>query len=411
MPTIPAAEKPTGATESLQSVASARANFKVELHHSHFSPVRSGMERKIHYLASEFRQLGLQVTVVASQQGVDAVYPYEQKGFRIAVHPDYFVRKPFSLFDRLIYINRLTCFMRSRPAPDLVVSLHHAYVVAARKAWPAVPILYLPGQTLWDWTRDQYGFAGFRNRWAVMPVKCPLGWFAESLALRMATETLVQSDYLARRFRRLYPWLGNIHCRPVAVDTKRFRPDVERRAAFRRELGISDETRVILAIGRLDGNKNYKTLLRAARQLKASNWIIVIAGTGPEENELRQAAVNLPVRFLGVRSDPEYLYSAADIYTQLSFQESHSNTVREAIASGVPSIISAEINRGLTDGLNVVLADPYDVAEWARKIDLLLADATFRSRLSTAARSFADSRPTWSDLAQWLLARVVRQPG
>lgn len=358
-------------------------------------------------LADEFLRLGHKVTVVASQAGVDDPSPFEKNGIRMSVHPDFLSRKPMSLVDPLRYPWRLERFLRSRTVPDLVIAMHYAYAIAARRAWPRVSILYLPGGTLWDWIHDQYGFRSLPSRWLTLPIKRPAGWLAEWRSLLMANETLVESDYLADRFRSLYPGSLRIQLLPVPVDIVRFHPDPQRRATVRSELNIPQETRIILALGRLDGRKNYKTLLHAARQLRNSNWVILMAGTGPEESDLRELASNLPVQFLGHRSDPEVLYSAADIYVQPSFWESYSNTVQEATASGAPSIISDRINRGLTDGRNALLADPDNASDWAEKIDRLLSDSELRLKLSTEARRFGESRPTWTELARWLLNRAT----
>jgi sugar transferase (PEP-CTERM/EpsH1 system associated) len=131
---------------------------------------------------------------------------------------------------------------------------------------------------------------------------------------------------------------------PNGVDTNRFRPGCN--FALRRSWGIADDEFVIGAVGRLDPIKNHEGLLGAVRSLQASGHKVrlVIAGDGPErskiESLLRSPFDPKPL-LLGMWTNVEHVYPCLDLFALNSFAEGMSNTLLEAMASGLPSVCTA----------------------------------------------------------------------
>jgi len=131
---------------------------------------------------------------------------------------------------------------------------------------------------------------------------------------------------------------------PNGVDTDRFRPG--RNLTLRRQWGIGDDEFVIGAVGRLDPIKNHAGLLAAVRTLQASGHKVrlVIAGDGPEREKL-DGLLRLPFDpaplLLGACTDVEQVYPCFDLFVLNSFAEGMSNTLLEAMASGLPTICTA----------------------------------------------------------------------
>jgi glycosyltransferase involved in cell wall biosynthesis len=90
-----------------------------------------------------------------------------------------------------------------------------------------------------------------------------------------------------------------------------------------------------LAVGRLMWKKDYPTLLAAFAQLGRGR--LLIAGTGPDEAELRRTAPP-GVEFLGVRTDIPELLRAADGFVMSSVVEGLPVALLEAAASGLPAV-------------------------------------------------------------------------
>jgi len=178
----------------------------------------------------------------------------------------------------------------------------------------------------------------------------------------------------------LYRWLkGTVRipekkllCIPNGVDTNRFRPG--RNLELRRSWGIGDHEFVVGAVGRLDPIKNHVGLITAIRSLQVRGYKVrlVLAGDGSErlkiEKLLSSSFTEKPI-LLGARSDVEELYRAFDLFVLNSFAEGMSNTLLEAMASGLPAVCTAVGGNveTVTDGQSGMIIKPND--------DLALAEA------------------------------------
>ena len=172
---------------------------------------------------------------------------------------------------------------------------------------------------------------------------------------------------------------------PNGVDTSRFRPVAEvERGKARENLGVSGSRPVVVGLGRLHPQKNWPVFLQVAARFPEVDF--VIAGTGPEEAKLRELAPG-HVRLVGFRDSREVL-AAADVFLLTSDYEGTPMTLLEAMACGVPSVVSAVdgCEEILGDGRGGVTARPGDVEDFARKLEAFLADGNLRSTQGAVAR-------------------------
>ncbi len=127
---------------------------------------------------------------------------------------------------------------------------------------------------------------------------------------------------------------------PNGIDTDLWKPDKEARAKRRREMGLSDEF-LWLAAGRLEPVKDYPTMLRAFAEAPESSRL-TIAGSGPQEDELRSLAAALGiaprVHFLGFEPDVRSWMQAADGFLLTSLWEGLPMGLIEAAACAVPAV-------------------------------------------------------------------------
>jgi glycosyltransferase involved in cell wall biosynthesis len=200
---------------------------------------------------------------------------------------------------------------------------------------------------------------------------------------------------------------------PNGVDTESFRPDAERRASARRALGLGAEF-AWLAAGRLMWKKGYEIMLRAAASERRT--ALLIAGSGPQEKELKDLACQLGVnaRFLGQRDDIADLMRACDGFVQSSLVEGLPVVLLEACASGLPAVVSKAGGTGeaVLDGRTgfvVPRADPLALAGAMRRVeDMPEAE---RQAMGKAARARCQANfelsavvSRWEDLYKELLA-------
>lgn len=122
------------------------------------------------------------------------------------------------------------------------------------------------------------------------------------------------------------------------IDTESFKFNSNARAKLRKELGLTDDMKMILAVGRLYHPKDYPNLFYAIKRLleKRNDFKLFIAGDGPLKSELLQLSKELKIdnyiEFLGVRRDIPHLMCACDTFVLSSAWEGFGLVVAEAMA-------------------------------------------------------------------------------
>jgi sugar transferase (PEP-CTERM/EpsH1 system associated) len=185
------------------------------------------------------------------------------------------------------------------------------------------------------------------------------------------------------------------------VDTQRFSPGEADRARMRNVLGIAADEFAFGCVGRLNPIKDYPTAIRAARELAQRNirFRLFVAGDGPELEALQTQAASLPrdcVRFTGALSDVPGFLRAMDAYVLPSLTEGISNSLLEAMASGLPPVATYTGGNPevIVDGESGLLFPVGDSAALADRLLALTARSDLRSQLG--ARALARARERFS---------------
>ena len=170
------------------------------------------------------------------------------------------------------------------------------------------------------------------------------------------------------------------------VELKRFHPDniSKFRARIRKELGIPENSTLILFVGSGFERKGLKALLRATQHFRSEDWRLLIMGKGKWNKYLQFVPENLRGRIIYKEPIPdiEKYYSAADIFALPSIYEPFGNANLEALASGLPVITtrncgSADIIQHGQNGL--IVETPESSREIAKNINILFNQALRRS--------------------------------
>jgi glycosyltransferase involved in cell wall biosynthesis len=182
----------------------------------------------------------------------------------------------------------------------------------------------------------------------------------------------------------------------TGFDLDRFRPDRAVRRDFRSELGISENAPVIGLVGRFDPQKDHRGFLTAAgllaERVPDAQFVLCGEGITKDNRDLTSwasgAGILQRVHLLGQRSDTPRVNAALDVSSSSSaYGEGLSNAIGEAMASGVPCVVtdvgdSADLV-GET-GRSVPPRNPRALAEaWE---DLLRLPPDERGRLGELAR-------------------------
>jgi glycosyltransferase involved in cell wall biosynthesis len=157
----------------------------------------------------------------------------------------------------------------------------------------------------------------------------------------------------------------------------------------------------LFSISRLVPRKNVHVLIAAVEQLvkEGAELSLVVAGTGPERERIEHLAQRSggSVRFLGFVDEvcKRKLLSQTDVFVQLSTREGLSIATLEALASGVPCVVSnipgvrEPIDAGHTGWY---VDDPEDVQSVIATLRRVLADRPRLAEMKQACRGVARER-------------------
>jgi len=122
------------------------------------------------------------------------------------------------------------------------------------------------------------------------------------------------------------------------VDSEKYCPG-NGRDRIRSELGLAADIPLVGVVGRLDPIKDHPTLFRAFEAVRTvlPEARLLVVGDGPERKRLESRAGD-GVIFLGNRSDVPEILRALDLFVLPSLNEGISNTILEAMATGIPVV-------------------------------------------------------------------------
>lgn len=165
----------------------------------------------------------------------------------------------------------------------------------------------------------------------------------------------------------------------------------------------------LLSISRLVPRKNILVLIDAVEQLigEGHDLSLAIAGTGPEKAAIEARVARAPdaIRFAGFIDEPakRRLLAEADVFVQLSTREGLSIAALEALASGVPCLVSdlpgvrEPVDAGVT-GWHV--GDPERVDSVVEALRRVLADRERLPEMRRASRAVAEQRYSYEAMCE-----------
>lgn len=207
----------------------------------------------------------------------------------------------------------------------------------------------------------------------------------------------LESDYGVPRSQQRLQYMG--------IDTALFRPvDAARRAEIRNNLGIADDTVLLLSCGRLEVRKGFHHLIAAVGVLQAGGLPVKLAICGREAYEgelarLETCAVDAGVRARVLFPGPvpyhelPAWYSAADVYAGASFGESPGLTYIEAMACGKPvvAIRDGGLPEVVQHGRTGILAASAEATTLAAAIHLAL-EPEMVAQCATSSAAYVHER-------------------
>jgi UDP-glucose:(heptosyl)LPS alpha-1,3-glucosyltransferase len=254
--------------------------------------------------------------------------------------------------------------------------------------------------TAWlDVARREVGFPKSLLSRVYPPHLSSTAW--ERFALKRSTAPIIAVS--GRTGDELARYLGidpaRIHVIYNGIDTARFSPAPSRSVARKQIQGMVAPGRpdavVLLFVGYSFRRKGLAQVIRAMAAVGDERLELWVAGGDdpvPYRRLAGQHGLGERVRFLGHRSDVVPLMQAADAFVMPASYEPFGLVLLEALACGTPVITSraAGVAELMTEGREgYTVADPFDTAELARALRLLLEREARWTELSAAARALA----------------------
>ncbi|MCS6912193.1 MAG: glycosyltransferase [Myxococcales bacterium] len=204
---------------------------------------------------------------------------------------------------------------------------------------------------------------------------------------------------------------------PNSVDLDRFHPlPPAARLRLREEMGVRAGDQILVSVGKMNKGKGNDILIHAMphvlRQVpRAQLWLL---GIGPDRDALGRLAARCgaagAVRFLGQQADVERYLWTADLFVFASRFEGMPLAVLEAMACGVPCILSdIPPHREVSDGGRLALLVPPEPRAWGEAILSHLGQPQVAHRLAEAARQHTVAHYDARAVAQTLDALFQRE--
>ena len=220
--------------------------------------------------------------------------------------------------------------------------------------------------------------------------------------LKDRDDLLIAECEASRRFllRRLGYKPAKVITIRNGVDLAGWPPSKIDRQKKRMELRLGAADVLVGAIGRLDRQKGFSTLIEAMARLKSAPLRCVILGDGPEHARLqaliRRHHLERTTWLLGEKGDIPSWLSAFDLYCLPSLWEGLPNSLLEAMALGLPVAASAVdgVPEAVTSGKDGILVPPAKPAALASALKMLCDDPAQRASFGAAAKATVSERFT-----------------
>jgi glycosyltransferase involved in cell wall biosynthesis len=200
---------------------------------------------------------------------------------------------------------------------------------------------------------------------------------------------------------------------PYGVDVEAFSPLPERRAIWRRRLGIPDGAPLLLGVGRMATKKGFQVLIEILPSLLGEfpELRVVLAGGGDLLAGFRAAAAPWAgrVHFPGpvLRDTLPDLFRAADLFVLPAVHDGKGNVdglpnvILEAMASGLPVVASgiSGIPLAVEEGRTGRLVAERDPAALLSALRGLLAEPDAARSMGERGRRKAVAELTWDAVA------------
>ena len=171
-------------------------------------------------------------------------------------------------------------------------------------------------------------------------------------------------------------------------------PEMSDKALLRKSLGMAEDEKVLLYLGRLGAEKNIQEIMAYYDRLEDDDIKLYIVGGGPYLDPLKEdaAAINKEVIFTGMveSNSVNRYYQAADIFVTASTSETQGLTYYEALANGTIALCrdDAVLDGVIKNGFNGFKYRNFE--EFEKFVNRVFTDDEYKELLEINAREYAE---------------------
>lgn len=337
------------------------------------------------YLASELAKLGVEVHIVTSKVTQEASKHLEA----VTLHRinSIFMNKSLSPF----FYTNFVHYLKNKSSGDII--LGNGYTLFDDITWVHFTRL------------ASIKMLGLKSKRQIFEAQL------EKLLFKTSRLLLAPSSMAAWELKKLYAVpTKKIRVQVHGVDTEYYIP-MKDQTWTNAEYSFNTKNKIrLLFVGGGPFRKGFHLLLKALTTMRSAQDLELVAVGFKPPNELQSLVGRLGLKkivsFKGVVDNEELktIYQSSDIFILPSLYDPFSLATLEAMASGLPVIISPYV--GAKDIIrnwdNGVIADPYDDSKLAEAIITLINDDKLRKRMSINARATAE-KYSWKNVAKSIL--------
>jgi len=332
-----------------------------------------GAEMMLYRLILSARNGGYEHLVVSLNSTGEMRKCFEDAGIELIVLD--FKRSPFAHFFRLVSLIR-------RVNPDIVQSwLYHADLLGGLAA-----LIAGPHPIVWNLRSTAIPQGAFSIIYWLIRLCAICSYFIPDRIICCANSAKVAHTKLRYAAHKMIVI-------PNGYDCPAFKLHTDLRAKIRLDLEFANNDIVIGIVGRFDPLKDFKNFVTAASFMaeKCVDVKFLMVGRGNEWSNailrgwIEGAGLVAKFRLVGEQPDVAYYLSAVDIFCLSSVNEAFPNVVVEAMAMGLPCVVTRA-----GDAADIVGDDDFVVPV---KDPILLSEAMLRMcRLDPISRKMLGER-------------------
>lgn len=366
-----------------------------------YAPRIGGAERQLGALAPVLKSRGVDVTILTRRLPHTSAFEIID-GIPVYRFP---IPGPKPLAALVFTLSILP--MIRKLSPDLIHA--HEFISPATTAWLAHRLYKIPFILTPHLSGPQGDVLRMQRKF--------LGQARLSLFRKEASAFISISSEIDAELEGMGIPASQRHAIGNGVDTRRFTPPEQpAKQRLRAELGLPPQSLVAVFVGRLVPIKRLDILIRIWPLVRAKypQAILLIAGTGPLENELKAAAPD-GVRFLGSQEDIAPVLQASDLFLLSSDAEGLPVALLEAMSCGLACVTTSvggipDVVTNHQDGVLVPVNDP---DAFLQATLLLLERPDMRSQIGKNARERILQKYSVEDMASRLISlyQQIIHPG